>query len=113
MEDKTVVAWTKAKSFRPIDIDCATSLMLKILDGKCKMTSEEKRLMTIIYDLVKSNPGERLDSKLHSIIASARANPNEPIIEQIYEQRMYAEQMIGRPVMKAYKSMLRVEGILS
>lgn len=34
------------------------------------------------------------------------------MVERIYEQRLLAETMISRPVMKAYKTMLRSAGIL-
>jgi hypothetical protein len=49
---------------------------------------------------------------VHHLIATARSCPDEKILEEIYEQRLYAEQMISRPVMKAFKAMLRSEGIL-
>ena len=112
MDSNTVVAWAKARTFEPLHIDCATSLMLKILDGKCKMTAEEKQVMAVIYDVVKHNPGKLLDPGVHQLIASARNESSEQLIEQVYEQRLYAEQMISRPVMKEYKAMLRQKGIL-
>jgi hypothetical protein len=37
---------------------------------------------------------------------------DEAMVERIYEQRLLAETMISRPVMKAYKAMLRSSGIL-
>jgi hypothetical protein len=112
MDTQTVVEWAKETAFDPLQIDCATSLMLKILDGKCKMNEDEKQVMAVIYDVVKHKPAKLLDSSVHSLIASARNQTNEQLIEQVYEQRLYAEQMISRPVMKAYKAMLRQEGIL-
>jgi hypothetical protein len=86
--------------------------MLKILDGKCKMTTGEKQVMAVIYDVVKHKPGKLLDPGVHQLIASVCIESSEQLIEEIYEQRLYAEQMISRPVMKAYKAMLRQEGIL-
>jgi hypothetical protein len=112
MPEPNVQAWAEEKAFEPIHIDCATSLMLKILDGKCKMNDDEKKVMQIIYDLVKHHKGEKLDPGIHKLIAAARIDPSEQLIEQVYELRLYAEQMISRPVMKAYKAMLREEGIL-
>lgn len=113
MNDASIVNWAREKTFAPIDIDCAISLMLKILDGKCKMNPEEKRVMAIVYDEIKHKRGELLDSQIHRLIASARKQLSDTVVEQVYEQRMYAEQMIGRPVMKSYKAMLRSEGILA
>lgn len=113
MERQAVAAWAKDRTFEPVHIDCATSLMLKILDGKCKMNEDEKNVMAVIYDVVKNEPGKLIDSRVHQLIELARAELNEQLVEQVYEQRLYAEQMISRPVMKAYKAMLRQEGILS
>ena len=86
--------------------------MLKILDGKCKMNEAEKLAMVVVYDVVKHQPGKLLDPDLHGLIHKARNETSEQLIEEVYEQRLYAEQMISRPVMKAYKAMLLQEGIL-
>ena len=112
MACRSVAAWADAREFDSIHIDCATALMLKILDGKCKMNAEEKGVMAVIYDVVKHKPGKLLDPQVHQLIAKARSEFTEHVIEEVYEQRLYAEQMISRPVMKAYKAMLRQEGIL-
>jgi hypothetical protein len=107
------VIWAQNWKAEPIHIDCTTTVMLKILDGKCKMNSEEKQVIAVIYDVVKDQPGTLLDNSVHDLIAVARRQPDEKILEDVYEQRLYAEQMISRPVMKAYKAMLRREGILA
>jgi hypothetical protein len=112
MDIRTAAVWASKTDFDPIHIDCATSLMLKILDGKCKMNEDEKQVMAYIYDVVKDNPGKLLDPKVHQLIEMARHQADEQLIEEIYEQRLYAEQMISRPIMKAYKAMLREQGIL-
>jgi hypothetical protein len=104
--------WAYEREFDPVHIDCAISLMLKILDGKCKMNEEEKHVMAVIYDVIKYLPGKLLDPNVHELIALARNEFSEQLIEEVYEQRLYAEQMISRPVMKAYKAMLRQDGIL-
>ena len=112
MESSGVQAWAKQRNFDPIHIDCATSLMLKILDGKCKMNEVEKQVMAVIYDVIKHLSGKLLEPGVHQLIALARNKPSEQLVEEVYEQRLYAEQMISRPIMKAYKAMLRQEGIL-
>jgi hypothetical protein len=38
---------------------------------------------------------------------------DDELVERIYEQRLLAETMISRPVMKAYKAMLRASGVLA
>ena len=112
MDIQAAALWAHERAFDPVHIDCATSLMLKILDGKCKMNQDEKDVMAVIYDVVRHKPGKLLDSDIHELIALARNESSDQIIEEVYEQRLYAEQMISRPVMKAYKAMLRQEGIL-
>jgi hypothetical protein len=112
MDIHAAAVWAYEREFDPIHIDCATSLMLKILDGKCKMNEDEKHVMAVIYDVVKHKSGKLLDSSVHELIALARSETNDQTIEKVYEQRLYAEQMISRPVMKTYKAMLRQKGIL-
>ena len=109
----TVTNWATATQLDPIHVDCVTAIMLKILDGKCKMFPEEKHTMTIVYDVVKTRPGKLLGSDIHQLIAQARAGMDDAMVLRIYEQRLYAETMISRPVMKAFKAMLREEGILA
>ncbi len=103
---------------RPAHVDCATAVMLKILDGKCKMSSVEKVIMEQLYDDVKTQTSDKLGQKDHDFIALARKRRDEEGLDddvrnQIYEQRLYAETMISRPVMKDFKGMLRQCGVLS
>ena len=85
--------------------------MLKILDNKCKMSPEQKEAMQVIYEHIKHQPGELFDNEVHSLINSI-LNDGEPelemtISEAINKQRVAAERLIPKPVMKAYKKMLR------
>jgi hypothetical protein len=102
---------------RPAHVDCATAVMLKILDGKCKMSPVEKVIMEQLYDDVKTQTSDKLRQKDHDFIAQARKRRDEEGLDddvrnQIYEQRLYAETMISRPVMKDFKRMLRQCGVL-
>jgi hypothetical protein len=107
-----VAAWAEQAELDPVHVDCATAVMLKILDGKCKMNAREKAVMAVIYEVVKDRPGKLLDPAVHALIAEARAEPGDGILERVYEQRLLAETMISRPVMKGFKAMLRQEGII-
>jgi len=49
--------WVKRHPLEPVHVDCATTVMLEILDGKCKMSTEEKTVMTLLYDQIKAEPG--------------------------------------------------------
>jgi hypothetical protein len=106
-----VSAWVAAHALTPSDIDCATAVMLKILDGKCKMGEVEKRVMAALYDAVHDRPGQRFGESEHTLIATARQGADDTLKEAIYERRVLAETAISRPVMKAFKAMIRAEGL--
>lgn len=112
-----VARWAAAHPLAPAHVDCAVAVMLKILDGKCKMAAEDKRVMTRLYDAVHGRPALRLAdglAELHATIAAARrqgAALDEPQRMAIYERRVLAETMISRTVMKAFKAMIRAEGL--
>ncbi|MGZ8239116.1 MAG: hypothetical protein ACXWTY_14720 [Methylobacter sp.] len=107
-----VASWVQAHPLSPIHVDCAIAVMLKILDGKCKMRAAEKRVMEMLYDEVKTQPGHLLGVELNSLIAEAREHSNEAMKNIIYEKRLLAETAISRPVMKGFKAMIRQEGLL-
>jgi len=104
--------WTQCTELSASDVDCITTIMLKILDGKCKMFPQEKEVITIIYDVTKHQQGNILGEDIHTLIRQARLSMSEDLVEKIYEQRLYAETMVSRPVMKAFKAMLRKNGII-
>jgi hypothetical protein len=105
--------WLAANPLSPAHVDCATAVMLKILDGKCKMADAEKAVMARLYDCVKHHPGQVLGTTEHDLIRRARAQHDPALRELIYEKRVLAETMISRPVMKGFKAMLREGGVLS
>ncbi len=109
----TPAQWLTDYQPSPTDIDCITTVMLKILDGKCRMSEQGKTVMTELYDLVKQRQGLKLGEESHSLIAKARLSAMDDALRmQLYEQRLLAETMISRPVMKAFKARLRQEGLL-
>lgn len=108
---KRVQAWAGKHPLVPEEIDCAIAVMLKILDGKCKMNSEEKVVMRHLYHAVKHCPALRLESHLHQRIALAEESCDDAMREEIYELRVLAETMISRPVMKAFKRQIRQQGL--
>ncbi|MDP3540394.1 MAG: hypothetical protein Q8S26_16990 [Azonexus sp.] len=107
-----VARWAEEHPLSPIQVDCATAVMLKILDGKCKMAAAEKVVMEQLYDHVKTCPGLGLGEETHRLIATARSISNDGLKNFIYEKRVLAETMISRPVMKGFKAMIRQQGLL-
>lgn len=112
MTAEHVASWVRAHPLAPIHVDCATAVMLKILDGKCKMAAAEKRVMEQLYDQVKALPGLGLGEETHRLIATARSLADDGLKDFIYEKRLLAETMITRPVMKGFKAMIRQHGLL-
>ncbi|SFC19006.1 hypothetical protein [Tropicimonas isoalkanivorans] len=96
----------------PAEVDCAIAVMLKILDGKCKMPPHEARIMTAVYDVVRHRPALALGADCHRMIATARAENAQRYRADVYEARVLAETRISRPVMKAFKATLRMHGVL-
>jgi hypothetical protein len=104
--------WAENTKLEPLEIDCITTIMLKILDGKCKMFPEEKEVISYIYDITKHQTGSVLNAEIHQLIHIAQNNMDEEMVKKIYEQRLYAETMISRPIMKAFKAKLRKNNII-
>jgi len=108
-----VAGWVQAHPLSPCDVDCATAVMLKILDGKCKMGPVDKIVMEQLYKVVKDQPGLRFGDDYHALIAAARQDADEAMKNFIYEKRVLAETAISRPVMKTFKAMLREQGLFA
>lgn len=108
-----VADWVAAHPLSPTEIDCATTVMLKILDGKCKMQATEKVVMTALYDAVRPGTGNLFDAAVHTLIDRARQQADGALRDHIYEQRVLAETTLSRPVMKAFKARIRAEGLFN
>lgn len=108
-----IAFWLLTHPLSPAHVDCATAVMLKILDGKCKMKGEERMVMAGLYAQVKTRPGLNLGEDVHLLIAAAGNEADEAMKMYIYETRVLAETVISRPVMKGFKAMLREQGLLA
>lgn len=104
--------WAEQHLADPVHIDCTITVMLKILDGKCKMNETDKAVVPVLYDVVKTRPGKLFGDDYHALIEQARQGMDDAMVMHIYEKRLLAETMLSRPVMKAYKAWLREQGIL-
>ena len=102
-----VTQWAMEMTFDATQVDCTTTVVLKILDNKCKMLPGEMAAVMCIYDVVKLQPGKLFDDAAHATISQARTQPDEVTKTLIHELRIYAEANIPKPVMKAYKAVLR------
>lgn len=102
--------WARGRAFTPEQLDCTTAVVLKILDGKCKMGAGEKRAVTAVYQELYSRPESQqhlFDSSSHQLIAQALEGMDSSALrEAIHALRLQAEVDIPKPVMKAYKAVL-------
>lgn len=101
------IVWAQSMQFDATQVDCTIAIVLKILDNKCKMLPGEKAAVMCIYDVVKSDPGKLFDDRVHATINLARIQNNEENSAKIHALRIYAEANIPKPIMKAYKAILR------
>jgi hypothetical protein len=99
--------WAETAPLDPIQIDCVTAVMLKILDNKCKMPPEEQMALMAIYSVVKERQGQLFDRSIHAEIAQALQLGGGASYERIHELRLFAEATVPKPVMKHFKRYLR------
>ena len=107
-----VAGWLAGRELGAPEVDCANAVMLKILDGKCKMPADEKRVMRELYRQLERRCGRLLGPSVHELVEAAGERPGEAMRSRIYEQRVLAETAIARPAMKAFKAMIRSTGLL-
>ena len=105
--------WAIEAGFNPEQVDCTTTVVLKILDGKCKMLPGEMAAIMAIYDVVIGDAiiGEtsarQFGKEVHDAIYAMRFHPDHDAQDRIHRLRVLAEAAIPKPVMKRYKAFLR------
>jgi hypothetical protein len=99
--------WAETAPLDPLQIDCITAVMLKILDNKCKMPPEEQMAMTAVYHVIRRREGLLLEPSIHEKIDNALNAESRLSNQQIHELRIHAEKTIPKPVMKHFKSYIR------
>ncbi len=99
--------WAVAAAFSPMEVDCTTAVVLKIMDDKCKMLPGEKVAVQAVYDIVRYLPASLFGKEVHRVIDQARRVSVDAVADQIHHLRVDAEARIPKPVMKAYKAKLR------
>ena len=104
--------WAQTAQLSVSDLDCITTVMLKILDGKCQMNEEQRHAYISIYNMTKVRPGSLLGDEVHQAIDMARRFNRQDIRERIHQLRLEAEAVIPKPVMKSFKARVR-EGLES
>ncbi|HES75778.1 MAG TPA: hypothetical protein ENO09_02080 [bacterium] len=99
-------AWARDSVFEPSQMDCITTIMLKILDGKCKMDDADKIALSAVYSVIKTRPDQGMENLVHELIAAHGETPTQASSASIHAWRMQAEERIPKPVMKSFKLFL-------
>jgi hypothetical protein len=99
--------WAQTTPLDPLQIDCVTAVMLKILDNKCKMLPEQQMALIAVYSVVKERKGLLLDASVHQEIDKAMELGDQDAMDRIGELRLLAEASIAKSVMKHFKRYLR------
>lgn len=99
-------AWARDSVFEPSQMDCITTIMLKILDGKCKMDDADKIALSAVYRVIKTRSGQGMEERVHELIAAHGKNPTQASSASIHAWRMQAEERIPKLVMKSFKHFL-------
>lgn len=95
--------WARGESFDDTRVNCTTTVVLKILDGKCKMLPGEKAAVVAIYQEIRRDTA-LFDQTVHQHIDHALSEAPDALIHRL---RLEAEDAIPKPVMKRYKAFLR------
>ncbi|MBU1447776.1 MAG: hypothetical protein KKF58_05645 [Gammaproteobacteria bacterium] len=98
--------WALETGFDAVQVDCTTAVVLKILDGKCKMSAGEMTAILTIYDVVHDMFPSMLGDAVHEAIRALRTQDSDAARERIHHLRVQAEAEIPKPVMKSYKAFL-------
>lgn len=99
--------WAEDAPLDPLQVDCVTAVMLKILDHKCKMSPEEQIALMAIYSVVKDRESLFFDETIHQAIQNSLHALHGDTGELIHQLRLQAEAIIPKPVMKHFKRYLR------
>lgn len=105
------VRWAETAHLDALQRDCVTAVVLKILDRKCRMEASQQEAMLAIYDTLGPATAGYFGQPVHACIEKARSRIHleEALSDQIHHLRLYAEEKIEKPVMKAFKHRLRCE----
>jgi hypothetical protein len=98
--------WAASNNFNLQQVDCLIALMLKILDGKCKMDADTQTSVQLIYQQAHRHRSHLFDERIHGFIANVCHEPAPLSLRQVHELRRYAEDVIPRTVMKGFKQYL-------
>lgn len=101
-----IVDWASNTDFNLQQVDCLVAIMLKILDGKCKMDPATQLAVRSVYLNAHRQRSHLFDTAIHDFIASCFSAPDPLSFKHVHELRVFAESAIHKSVMKGFKQWL-------
>jgi len=94
--------------FSALEVDCTITVALKILDKKCQMDAHSQACFMALYEAVIPYKSEIFEADIHKLIADSKKEACLQTLDAIHEKRVYAMDIIPKPVMKAFKQRVRI-----
>ena len=104
-DSQSVSSWVQSARLSDAYVDCITAVMLKILDGKCKMGKFEINYLISVYEVTRFRDSYMFPASIHILIDKAMYD-NSAFKNEIHQLRIYAERVISKPTMKKFKKMM-------
>ncbi|MEW7979761.1 MAG: hypothetical protein AB2813_08160 [Candidatus Sedimenticola endophacoides] len=104
--NEAVALDSDAINFDLQQVDCMIAVMLKILDGKCKMEPRAQAMAGAVYRRMDKDSSELFDLDIFQFIGQVQQQPDPLSLKQVHALRLYAEASIPKSVMKAFKQEL-------
>ena len=98
--------WAANTHFNLQQVDCLIAIMLKILDGKCKMDEVTQYSVQIIYSQAHQQRSHLFDPAIHTLIEQSLEDMDRLMAKRVHQLRLFAESAIPKPVMKGFKQHL-------
>ena len=105
-DTQSILEWCEHSSFSAVQLDCLTSLMLKILDDKCQMDEMHQDVIKAMYSITGERVGVLFDPNIHLFIQQVLQESTPVYDLHIHELRLYAESAISQQEMKSFKQFL-------
>lgn len=106
LDFNAIEQWAANTHFNLQQVDCLIGIVLKMLDGKCKMDKLAQHSVQIIYCQGHHQRSHLFDPAIHCLIEQSFEHMDRLMEKQIHQLRLFAESAIPKPVMKDFKQYL-------
>ena len=103
---QVIAEWAAQTEFNLQQVHCLIAIMLKILDGKCRMDAETQYCVQIIYRNAHRGRSHLFSTDIHRFIEQTLQQADSLSLGFVRELRLYAESAIAKTRMKRFKQYL-------